>query len=46
MLHLQDLYLTGDDTFAQYLKDGTHPEGDKTFNQYLQELQKKMEETR
>lgn len=46
MRNLQNLYLVHDDTFAQYLKDGTHHEGDEVFKQYLQELQKKMEETR
>jgi len=43
---LQDLYLEGDDTFSQYLKDGTYPKGDEVFYEILQELQEKMEEVK
>ena len=42
MKHLQEFYLAYDDTFSQYFKDGTFPEGDEKFNENLQELQGRM----
>jgi len=42
--NLQDLYLAHDDTFTQYLKDGTNPEEDEKFNGNLKKLQKRMDE--
>jgi len=44
MKRLRELYLEGNSTFAQYLKDGTYSEGDEMFYANLQELQEKMEE--
>ena len=44
MRHLQELYLVGDDTFSEYIKDGSTPEGDEVFSENLQKLQKRMEQ--
>ncbi len=44
MRNLQDLYLFGNDTFSQYLKDEKYPEEDEEFNRNLGKLQKNMEE--